>query len=299
MGRIINFVSTKGGVGKSTLIYFLAHKLSEKNYNVCVVDGYFYYSSFSCYWNNQKDMKSYLLGEQNMFDALNKINQCLYFAKFDSTSFDYYTSMDMIKYFVLKAANNFDFVLIDSNLFDKKSFDMFLIVSSEIFLVTTSDICALKNSAKLLFKIKRYKREISVKIVLNKMKIIGEIEEKILSENEIEKLLKSEILFSIPYLFKHNFFKMGNKRFLNNEIIQNFCYAVITNKSVKNNYQKKYRGLVGFLRRKIYSANHNILIFAIDNGTIYSYNRYHNKQMKDILGVRYEAYKKKWLRGNF
>ena len=252
MGRIINFVSAKGGVGKSTLVYFLAHKLSEKNYNVCVVDGYFYYSSFSCYWSNQKDMKSYLLGEQNMFYALNKINQCLYFAQFDSVSFDYYTNMDMIKYFVLKAANNFDFVLIDSNLFDKKSFDMFLTVSSEIFLVTTSDICALKNSAKLLSKIKRYKREISVKIVLNKMKIIGEIEEKILSENEIEKLLKSEILFSIPYLFKHNFFKMGNKRFLKNEIIQYFCYAVITNKNVKNNYQKKYRGLVGFLRRKIY-----------------------------------------------
>lgn len=252
MGRIINFVSAKGGVGKSTLIYFLAHALSEKNYSVCVVDGYFYYSSFACFWNNENDMKNYLLGERGMFEVLNKVNQNLYFVKFDSVTFDYYIHVKGIEHFVCKVADNFDFVLIDSNLFDKKSFDVFLTVSSEIFLVTTSDICALKNSAKLLSKIKRYKREISVKIVLNKMKIIGEIEEKILSENEIEKLLKSEILFSMPYLFKHNFFKMGNNRFFKNEIIQKMCYALITNQSVKINYQKSYRGLIGFVRRKIY-----------------------------------------------
>ena len=252
MGRIINLVSAKGGVGKSTLIYFLAHALSKKNYSVCVVDGYFYYSSFACFWNNESDVKNYLLGEQGMFDAINKVNQNLYFAKFDSVGFDYYLHIEAVKHFVCEVALEFDFILIDSNAFDKKSFDMFLSVSNEIFLVTTSDICALKNSAKLLSKIKRSKSEKCVKIILNKEKIISEIEDKILSEVEIEKHLKTEIVFGIPYLFKYNFLKMGNKRFFKSKIIHNFCYFVITNQKVKNDYQKKYKGLLGFLRRKIY-----------------------------------------------
>lgn len=251
MARIINFVSATGGVGKSSLIFVSSQKLAQMNYKVCIVDGVFGLNSYSKIVDAKVDLKDYLCGKVTR-EVLNKINRNLYLIKSDCLNFDYNKHLQFINYLIDEISNYFDYIIIDSNVLDKISFCSLLNVSSEVLMITTDDEISLQNNAKLCSEILFQNNILNLKIIVNKARIIKEINGKVLGKNEIEKLYKRQVLFVIPKFYKNNFLKITKSNNFNNKILTEFCYSIITNSEPKYEPQKCYKGLVGIIRRKIY-----------------------------------------------
>lgn len=251
MARIINFVSATGGVGKSSLIFLSSQKLAQMNYKVCIIDGVFGLNSYSKIVEAKVDLKDYLCGKVTR-EVLNKIDRNLYLVKSDCLNFDYSKHLKFINYLIEEISNYFDFIFIDSNALDKLSFCSLLSVSSEVLMIVTDNEISLQNNAKLCSEILFQNNILNFKIIVNKARIIKEINEKVLGKNEIEKILKRRVLFVVPKLYKNNFIVLSKTNNLNNKILTEFCYSLITNEEQKFEHQKYYKGLVGFIRRKIY-----------------------------------------------
>ena len=56
MCRIISFISSAGGIGKTSIIYELSKDLSSSKNKVCVFDGYFGINNLSLKYENDEDI---------------------------------------------------------------------------------------------------------------------------------------------------------------------------------------------------------------------------------------------------
>ena len=183
---------------------------------------------------------------------VNKVETNLYFIKTDSINFDYNKHIEHVNLILEEIAFEFDYVLIDSCVFNDLAFSGLLEISNEIIMVLTDDNIVIKNSAKLISKIKSKSKNVQVKILLNKARIIHQIKGEVLDEITISKLLKEEIIFVLPKFLKYNQIKIQKMVNFKNKILSRYCYSIITNKQDILNYQKKYLGPIGWLRRKLY-----------------------------------------------
>ncbi len=254
MSRVISFLSAKGGVGKTTIIYNLAKMMRELDYRVCVFDAYFSMNSCSLLFEKEKtiDFKEYLVGRVGTDFVLNKVNENLYFVKTNSNSFEYLKHQGLIKFFIEEAANRFDYIFIDVNCFNEQSLMTMLNSSSEAVVVADDDNNSLRNCAKLISKVKLCSHVYDIKIILNKMRVIHLLKNKTLSETEISSLLKTNIIFSIPKFLKYNNKFKRNVIDFEKKYSTNLCYSLITNKWQDNINKKQYKGLIGFIRRLRY-----------------------------------------------
>ncbi len=254
MCRIISFVSAAGGLGKSSIINLLANSLSEGGFSVCIFDGVFTLNMLSAKYENSKilDLSNYLVGDINSNLVLNKINENLYYVKTDNATFDYLSKSDLIQRFINDISFNFDYILIDTSSYDIRNISLFLGLSSEVFVVTSHDGLVIKNTKKLVQKINYYKNITNKKIILNKQKIIGEINGKKLNENFIEAYLGLDIIFAFPKFLKHNIFEWGKGSIYYKSFSERFEKSVIQNKFIPTNYKDQYLGLFGKFRRILY-----------------------------------------------
>ncbi|MBR7172369.1 MAG: ParA family protein [Clostridia bacterium] len=249
MCRIIGFVSAKGGVGKTSIIFHLANELSKK-YRVCVFDSYFFLNDISERFAGSVggDLKDYLTGELGTDNVLRKVRSNLYLVR-TNENFDYLKHSELIKFFISELSFRFDYILIDINSFNFRVLNLMLCVSTEIVYICTDDELCVKNTAKLMVYIKNFTKAKSSKFILNKARIIHMMRNKCLNVNDISELLKMDSLFVIPKFYINNN-KSSEKIFLNNKnFIRKLSYSIITNKMCDYDIYKRYRGPFGYIRR--------------------------------------------------
>lgn len=254
MCRIISFISSAGGIGKTSIIYELSKDLSSSKNKVCVFDGYFGINNLSLKYENDDDvdLKEYLVGNLSLKEVVNKANYNLFYIKSNSASFDYLLHFELIKFFVEELSSFFDYILIDVNSLNMKNLSLFLECSNEMILICSNENITIRNSAKLLQKACYYSNIKNQKIILNMARVIGEIKGNFLGEKEIEEILKREIVFVIPKFYKNNYFLLQKDAIKKRIFFKKLTTSIIQNKKIYSGYKDKYKGFLGLLRRRFY-----------------------------------------------
>lgn len=244
----------KGGVGKTSIIYELAKELSRQGHSVCVMDAYFNMNVCSTMFEDRPgvDLKEYLCGNLKAYDVINETQYYnLYYVKSNSVTFDYLAQSELIKEFTVSVSCHFDFFLIDVNCFNERILNLMLEVSSESMIIVNDQEDTIRNSMKLVQKVHLYSNINNISMTINQARIIKEMKGQVLGEEEIEDILKQEILFIFPKFYKHNIFRSGmsvKKRYY----IQKFCRAFLSNTKEILDYKKDYKGIFGMFKRRLY-----------------------------------------------
>ena len=250
MSRVVGFVAAGCEINFSEIVSNLARIISKKNYKVCVIDTYFSCGevSFEFVSNQIVDYKEYLMGRVGAIECLNKENENLFFTRCNSLVFDYENHLIDFDVTIKKASENFDYVFVVINYFDDKIFSHFLSKVSELVIVTNGEVNLIRNSKKIILMSNKKENIVGTKIIVTNHKVIGEIERKNLSILDIEKVLCTKVIFVFPKL------KIGynNKTKETCELYLRLCYNFITNEKFYFDYKKPYRGLIGFVRRRMY-----------------------------------------------
>jgi len=254
MCRVVSFLSAKGGVGKSSIICSLAKELSYKNFKVCVIDAYFGMNSLSSKFekNNGIDLKEYITGNLRASETLNHYNDRLSYVKTNQVTFDYLSHIELIKFFVMELVSQFDYILVDVNCFNDKITSAMLDVSNEAIIVLNDHSDTIRNSIKLIQKVYLFSGIKNVNLILNQARVALEMSGKTLGEHEIKDILKQEILFVIPWLYKDNFLSNNFSYIDNRKYSKKLCLSFINNSREYVDYAKSYRGVFGAVRRKFY-----------------------------------------------
>ncbi len=254
MCRIIGFLSSRGGIGKTEIVFNVSKEISKMGQSVCVIDSYFNINNLSLKFErgDSVDLCGYLSGRFSMSAVLNKYSRNLYFIKTNAVNFDYYAMLKLIRYFINEIKEKFDYIVIDLNNFDRRIYEGLITVISEAYIISDDDEVSIKNLYKILNGLKLIKSVLSVKVILNKLRVIKSLKGKCFKEKEIEEILKFDIFFSIPKVYKNK-----SKVFLKNENILNkyyklLSYNIITNKNIKFDIYKNYKGLFGCFRKLRY-----------------------------------------------
>lgn len=202
-GKVLSFFSSKGGVGKSVLSLNTAIVLSkEEDKKVLVIDMDLQFGDISMLVNqyNQKNifhameddqiesyekMKSYLYKHNNNLDIL--------FAP-DKPESAEYIAKENIEKIIKSIKNQYDVIIVDTGINFNDNTLYILDISEKIFLVSTTEIVALKNT-KLGLKVMEslgYDKN-KVKLVINRFNSSYGI-----SKKEVEEAFKDNIFAVIP-----------------------------------------------------------------------------------------------------
>ena len=247
MGRIVGFVGVRPGVGSTSLCFELSKKLSKRDFLVCVIDFYFCMNDISTKFDDEGgvDLKDYLVGKIALDGILKQKDYNLYFIKSNVSHFDYLKYQKEIEKMIDDLSIRFDYVLIDVNAFDKRNLLCALNVVGEVFLVFDNEI----NTIKILSRMMNFVRQLSniynLNLIFNKSKIIGQLAKKYLTRNDIEEALNEDVFFEFPKFLKYNYNQ--------DKLFDQFCRCFVDNKILHMQYSKKYKGLLGRIKRRVYA----------------------------------------------
>jgi len=182
-GKVISFLSSKGGVGKSVLSVNLAHLIyKDLSAKVILVDTVVRFGSADILLdiNEKKSMASIPAHPEN------KEN---YWAEIQNSIISTPEKID-----VLLAGEKYEYIIIDTeNVFNDLNVSLLEISDLTVF-VSTSDLSALKNLKLGLETLKSYYYSMDkVKIIINRFDKLNE-----LTITELEKFLKYKIALLIP-----------------------------------------------------------------------------------------------------
>jgi len=169
MGKVIGIMSFKGGVGKTTTTINLACALHRHGKTVLVIDGNFLSPNLHLYLgllNPEKTLKEVL---RDGIDPVNAIYE--HRSGIHAIPCSFYKDLNFEKFhLVVRAlAKQYDYVLIDSGPSYTEEVIAILIVSDEIFFVTTPDYPSVASTIKAT-KLARYKGVKLGGIIINRKK---------------------------------------------------------------------------------------------------------------------------------
>ena len=151
-GRILGFISIKGGVGKTTSVINLAASLSnDYEKKVVVVDANFSSPNVSLHLgsvDHKKDLHQVLSDKIHVGEALYESDFGFHFvpSSFSTTKTNFMKLNDSVK--VLKKF--YDFVLIDSSPSLNDELVAAMVASDELYAVTTPDIPTLSTTLRAI-----------------------------------------------------------------------------------------------------------------------------------------------------
>ena len=255
MCRIVSFVSGAGGVGQTSLIFELSKMLAERNFKVCVFDGHFNLNVISLKFDckTQADLMDYLSGDLCAEEAVCNAGHNLKVVKTNCITYNYLSHFELIKIFIDKLSESFDYILIDTNSKAKKQLSLALEASNETILLLSDDFYDVRSSAKILQKVYLYENIMSINLVLNKMRVIAEFAGTALGEKEIAEIFDIEPLFVFPLFYKNNIFERAKRDSKLDCLLTQFCESFVRNERYECDYKKQYRGVIGYIRRKLYA----------------------------------------------
>lgn len=201
--KVISFFSSKGGVGKSVLALNTAVILSKKeDKKVLLIDMDLQFGDIAMLVNqyNQKNILNAI--EDGQIESYENIKQYLYryndnfdilFAP-DKPEASEYITKDNIETIVKSVKNQYDVIIADTGINFKDETLYMLDLSERIFLVSTTEIVALKNT-KLGLKVMEslgYDKN-KVKLIINRFNSSYGINRK-----EVEEAFKEYIFAILP-----------------------------------------------------------------------------------------------------
>ncbi len=254
MSRVISFLSARDGYGKSSIIYAIATSLAGKGFRVCVFDSYFSlnHTSFKFSAKRVNDFKSYLNKSCGLGDVLCKQSENLFYLKTNSSTFDYLAHLNLIEKAIDKFKMVFDFVLIDVDHKNISVRDSLLGLSSECVLIMTPEVSSVVSTLKLIEFLKRFKNLTNLNVIINRLQVIKSLCNKALGEKDILKIMGRKPLFTLPKFIKNNPFVKNENEMCKDKFVRGLSESIIKNERVFVDYEKKYKGIVGFIKRKIY-----------------------------------------------
>lgn len=259
MGRKIAVVSGKGGVGKTTIVAGLGMALAKSGANVCLVDLDVGLNNLDILFNIENkivyDLGDCLSLRCRIKQALvqDPVLQNLYILpsqKSEEEKFDCFQMQTLIN----KLAEIFDFVIVDSPAGINENFYLAVKSTSEAVVVVTPHVSSLRDADKVISVLKGLGKQ-NVCCVVNRIRGDMVARKEMLSHFQIESLLKIPLLGVLPESDEVNIYSSFH-----------FCHAVKggmflafstlsgnlrTDKKTIYDYDGKYRGFLGAIRRAI------------------------------------------------
>lgn len=258
MGRKISIVSGKGGVGKSTIACGLGLALAKNGHSVCLVDLDMGLNNLDVYLGLENkvvyDLGDCLLGKCRLKQALICLPSVenLYLLP-SSRSSDVVSEVD-IRTITDKLASVFDFVLLDAPAGINDGFELAIRGSNEAIVVVTPHVSSLRDADKVISRLKGANID-SVGVVVNRIRGDMVARGEMLGHKEVERLLKTSLLGVIPESDNINIYSSFRfeKIAKNKDVVAFSCLAhnLRSDRKIIYDYDSKYRGILGAIRRAI------------------------------------------------
>ena len=259
MGRRILIASGKGGVGKTTISAGLGEALAKLGASVCVIDLDFSFNNLDVVSGLEHkvvyNLGDYLENRCHLKQTLVEFKRGLnLFFVFSSSVCDGQDNAPKLEEAIKKLSDVFDYVILDSPAGLSGGFFIGAKVATEVVLVvcpllsSIKDAGALKN-AMLLSK------NITTKMIVNKIRGDMVVLDKMLGVSQIENILNLECVGVVPE--SDQFIIFGNTQsVLNscpeiNKAIMIIAENIHLNKRIRLDYCAKYKGIFGKLRAKL------------------------------------------------
>lgn len=259
MGRKISIVSGKGGVGKSTVACALALALSKEGNSVCLLDLDVGLNNLDVIFGLENkvvyDLGDCLNGKCRIKQAIISDSRFenLYLLP-SAKGFDSQTSFDGVIEISDNLAQVFDFVIIDAPAGMGANFEIAIHSSNESLVVVTPHVSSLRDADKVISRIKGVGLQ-EIGVVVNRIRGDMVLRKEMLSHSQIEKLLKTPLFGVIPesddinILSSFSFEKICRSKMA--DVFSVLANNIKFDKKIIYNYESKYRGFIGMLRRNI------------------------------------------------
>lgn len=259
MGRIIVFTSGKGGVGKTTVCANLGYALAAAGKRVLMLDGDF--------GLNNLDV---VMGVENkcVYDIVDVLNdncrpsqaliqdffeENLYILPSNHTFLTESLDYCRIKTIVGDFAKMFDFVLLDCPAGIEDGFYRVVSCATEAVVVTTPHLSALRDGDKVSGLLTSM--GLNPKLTINRVRGDMQIDGDMLTIDTIKEYLNMDVVGVLPeddcVIKQLNCGGALNKQ---SELFASFCVLadnIINDKNVMYDCTKKYRGLLGGLKKSL------------------------------------------------
>ena len=264
MGRRIMITSGKGGVGKTTITALLGVALAANKASVVVVDADMGLSNLDTLMNVQSKV---VFDLSDLINRKCRIKQALIQDKYYDNLFtiastkcsigDELKDANRLEEITAKLATVFDFVLIDSPAGAGSGFLSCLSASDEAIVIVTPHASSIRDADKIISVIlssQNYKPMVLINRIRGDLVMCGDM----LSHEDISALLPVPIVGIIPESDEISVYSsIDIKKIRNNECNESFSLLacnLIKSKSRLYDYKRKYKGVLGMIRRKLKKA---------------------------------------------
>lgn len=198
MGRIISFVSGKGGVGKSVLCAGIGCALGEMGKSVCLLDFDFGLNNLDLMLNIEQnvvyDLSDFLSGRTRLRQTLvsEERRDNVYFLSTSKINTIAELDLELVSQTIKQLAAVFDFVLIDCPAGIDNANRFCIEEADEVCVVVCPNIASLRDAnkiASLIFNLGKKPR-----LIINRLKKNLVLKKKSLNEEEISKMLNMQCL---------------------------------------------------------------------------------------------------------
>jgi septum site-determining protein MinD len=258
MAKTIVITSGKGGVGKTTIVTNMARRLAYLNYRVLVVDADFGLNNIDMAFGLERevvyDLADVLDGKCRLKQALlqDKNFNNLYVLPSDKLYLSKNVTSESIKASILVVGKLFDYILIDSPAGIEDGFYRAVACADSALVVVTSGAFSLRDADKVISVLKSYKLD-KIGIVVNKVRGDLLLNKKCFGWQEIEEILKQDVIGVIPdsdeVLFENGL--PLPRRCEVSKAFNVLAKNVISDKKEIFDVTKKYRGFLGSIRRSL------------------------------------------------
>lgn len=260
MGRKIAVVSGKGGVGKTTIVAGLGMALAKSGAKVCLVDLDVGLNNLDILFNVENKVVYDLLDCLSLRCRINQALiqdstiQNLYILPSEKNAGEEKYDEFQVQALVDKLASIFDFVIVDAPAGINDNFYLAVKSTSEAFVVVTPHLSSLRDADKVIGVLKGLNVS-NVCCVVNRIRGDMVARKEMLSHLQIENLLKVPLVGVLPESDEVSICSSFRfERIVKNDLFLAFSTLSTNLRTDEKNifdYEKKYRGFFGMIRRKI------------------------------------------------
>lgn len=259
MGRKIAVVSGKGGVGKTTIVAGIGMALAKSGANVCLVDLDVGLNNLDIMFNIENkivyDLGDCLSLRCRIKQALvqDPILQNLYILPSQKSGEEKFDSFQM-QTLVDKLAEIFDFVIVDAPAGINDNFYLAAKSTTEAIVVVTPHVSSIRDADKAIGALKGLGKQ-NIACVINRIRGDMVARKEMLSHLQIESLLKIPLLGVLPESDDINIYSSFRfERISKGGLFLAFSTLAMnlrTDKKTIYDYDGKYRGFLGVIRRNL------------------------------------------------
>ncbi len=260
MARKFVITSGKGGVGKTTICANIGVSLARQKQRVCILDVDIGLNNLDVVMGIEKrilfDIVDCIEGKCRLKQALiQDLNEpYLYILPSTQSLSSTKINKSQIKVIVDELSSIFDYILIDCPAGIGIGFHRAVFSATEAIVVTTPHISAIRDASKVIDILGTYEL-CTVSLLINRIRGDLIADKMMLSIEEIEKIFDTSIIGVVPeddeIISALNLGVAVDSHAKSSRAFSLIADNIIYGNNKVINFQKEYKGLWGFLKRKI------------------------------------------------